>query len=114
MGYEATGKIHAISETKQVSERFSKREFVLELTDNPKYPQLVALEFSGDKCTALDGYGVGDTVRVEFSLRGREWRSPSGDVKYFNTLSVWKLDLVSKGTGSSARTGGDDQDSIPF
>ena len=37
MGIEATGKLHTIYETKQVSERFSKREFVVELADNPKF-----------------------------------------------------------------------------
>lgn len=94
MGIEATGKIYALFETKQVSERFSKREFVLELADNPKYPQLVSFEFTGDKCSMLDGFSVGDQVRVEFSLRGREWRSPSGEVKYFNTLNAWSLEPV--------------------
>jgi hypothetical protein len=94
MGIEATGKVYAISETKQVSERFSKREFVLELADNPKYPQLVAFEFTGDRCAVLDDFSVGDQVRVEFNLRGREWRSPSGEVKYFNTLSAWQLERV--------------------
>ncbi len=39
MGIEIIGKLHTIFETKQVSERFTKREFVLELMDNPKYPQ---------------------------------------------------------------------------
>ena len=34
MGIEANGKLHTIFETKQVSERFSKREFVVELADN--------------------------------------------------------------------------------
>ena len=30
MGMEAVGKLHTIFETKQVSERFTKREFVVE------------------------------------------------------------------------------------
>jgi single-stranded DNA-binding protein len=107
MGIEATGKVYAISETKQVSDRFSKREFVLELADNPKYPQLVAFEFTGDRCAVLDDFSVGDQVRVEFQLRGREWRSPNGDTKYFNTLSAWSLDLVGerRTTQRSARGG---------
>ena len=41
MGIETTGKLHIIFDTKQVSERFTKREFVVEIADNPKYPQLV-------------------------------------------------------------------------
>jgi hypothetical protein len=92
MGIEATGKLHTIFDTKQVSERFTKREFVVELTDNPKYPQVVLFQLTGDRCTQLDGLRVGDAVRIDFSLRGREWRSPQGDVKYFNSLDVWKVE----------------------
>jgi len=92
MGMETTGKLHTIFETKQVSERFTKREFVVELADNPKYPQVVQFQLTGDRCSQLDGMRVGDEVRIEFSLRGREWRSPSGEVKYFNSLDVWKIE----------------------
>ena len=84
MGMEATGKLHTIYETKQVSERFTKREFVVELADNPKYPQVVLFQLTGDRVTQLDDMKVGDQVRIEFSLRGREWKSPKGEVKYFN------------------------------
>ena len=105
MGIEATGKLHTIFETKQVSERFTKREFVVELADNPKYPQTVLFQLTGDRCTQLDGMTVGDSVRIEFSLRGREWRSPSGEVKYFNSLDVWKIEPARAGQGRSNGNG---------
>jgi single-stranded DNA-binding protein len=41
---------------------------------------------------------VGDQVSIEFSLRGREWRSPSGEVKYFNSLDVWRLEPARAGS----------------
>jgi hypothetical protein len=109
MGIEATGKLHTIYETKQVSERFSKREFVVELADNPKYPQTVLFQLTGDRCSQLDGMNVGDQVRIEFSLRGREWRSPSGEVKYFNSLDVWKIEPARAGRGRRD-SGGDPRD----
>src|SRR5688572_18626179 len=91
MGMEASGRLHTIFDTKQVSERFSKREFVVEMSDNPKYPQVVLFQLTGDRCSQLDGMNVGDHITIEFSLRGREWRSPAGEVKYFNSLDVWKV-----------------------
>jgi hypothetical protein len=91
MGIETIGKLHAIYEIKQVSERFTKREFVVEIADNPKYPQTVLFQLTGERCSQLDGLNVGDQVAIEFSLRGREWRSPSGELKYFNSLDVWKI-----------------------
>lgn len=106
MGIEVSGKLHTIYETKQVSERFSKREFVLEMADNPKYPQLVLFQLTGDRCAQLDEHNVGDEVRVEFSLRGREWKSPQGDLKYFNSLDVWKLEAGRASRGRSAAPSG--------
>lgn len=108
MGIETTGKLHTIFETKQVSERFTKREFVIELADNPKYPQVVLFQLTGDRCSQLDGMRVGDEVRIEFSLRGREWRSPSGELKYFNSLDVWKIEPARASRGRRDSQGGGD------
>lgn len=113
MGIEATGKLHTIYDTKQVSERFSKREFVLELADNPKYPQTVIFQLTGDRCAQLDGMRTGDMVRVEFSLRGREWRSPAGEVKYFNSLDVWKVEPASARRSSGRGDDGGGYDDAP-
>lgn len=120
MGMETKGKIHALFETQQKTERFRLREFVLELADNPRYPQYVQFQLTGDRCESLDGFSVGDEVKVEFSLRGREWNSPKGEVRYFNSLDVWTLERI--GSGASA-SGGDSfsqeppplgDDDVPF
>src|SRR5262245_43136528 len=91
MAMEATGRLRVIYETKQISERFTKRELVLELTDG-KYPQSVLFQVTGDRCAVLDQFQVGDEVRLEFNLRGREWKSPQGEVKYINSLEVWRIE----------------------
>ena len=94
MGFEINGKLHAIFDVNQVTERFRKREFVIELADNPRYPQYVQFQLTGDRADNLEGFSVGDEVKVEFSLRGREWQSPQGDTKYFNSLDVWVIERV--------------------
>lgn len=109
MAMEATGKLHTIFDTKQVSERFTKREFVLELVDG-KYPQTVLFQLTGDRCASLDQFRVGDEVRLEFNLRGREWRSPQGDVKYFNSLDVWRIEPARQAARSRRDSGGDPRD----
>ena len=100
MGMETSGRLHVINETNQVTDRFRKREFVVELGDNQRYPQFVQFQLTGDRCENLDGFEVGDEIQVEFSLRGREWTSPTGDVKYFNSLDVWTLTRVGAGQGA--------------
>lgn len=114
MGIEATGTIHHIGETVNVSDKFTKREIVLVLADNPKYPQHVSFEVTKDKCGQLDDYQVGETVKVEFDLRGREWRSPKGETKYFNTLSIWKIARVGERVAKPAGGGSTDEGEIPF
>lgn len=105
MAMETTGRLHAIFDTTQVSARFTKREFVVELADNPKYPQRVLFQLSGDRCSQLDDFKVGDDVRVEFSLRGREWQSPKGETKFFNSLDVWRVDRAGAHAGASGGSG---------
>ena len=88
---EIKGKIKKISETVQISDRFRKREFVLEYSNNPDYPQPIQFELVQDRCELLDSFHEGQEVEVHFDLRGREWTSPQGQVKYFNSLQAWKL-----------------------
>jgi hypothetical protein len=117
--YKVQGTLRLITETKQVSDKFRKREFVLDVQDG-KWPQVVSFQVTGDRCELLDQYGEGDELTVEFNLRGREWRSPSGEVKFFNTLEAWRMDRVGAAKSSSAAkpTGpngsGSDDDSLPF
>jgi hypothetical protein len=106
MAMEVTGKLRAIFDTKQVSERFTKRELVLELADG-KYPQSVLFQLTGDRCAILDQFQVGDEVRLEFNLRGREWKSPQGEVKYFNSLDVWRMEGVRDGARGRRDAGRD-------
>ena len=88
---EVSGKIYKVDETKQITERFRKREFVVEIEDG-RYPQTVLFQLTGDRCEMLDGFAVGDEVKLDFNLRGREWTSPKGEVKFFNSLDVYRLE----------------------
>lgn len=90
--FEVTGAIYAVMDAVEVSDNFTKREFVLDVTDNPKYPQLVLFQCSGRLIEDLDNCAAGDPVTVSFNLRGREWTNPEGEVKYFTTLTAWKLE----------------------
>jgi hypothetical protein len=79
------------SDTQKVSDRFQKREFVVEFADNPQYPEFVKFELVQDKCDLLDGYEIGQELEVHFNLKGRKWVDPQGQTKYFNSLQAWRL-----------------------
>ena len=99
--YKFQGKIKVINDTQEISEKFKKREFVVTDTSS-MYPQDVMFQSVQDKCDMLNGYNVEDQVEVSFNLRGREWTSPDGVVKYFNTLDAWRIEKVGQGGGIPA------------
>lgn len=115
------GSIVEIFDTVQVSEKFKKREFVIQDTENPQYPQFIKFELSQDKCSLLDSFSLGDMVDVSFNLRGRQYINPQGVKSYFNSLQAWRIQTVSKGAGvEAAPTGAGsfgsaaDDDGLPF
>ena len=59
---ELTGKIHEIFDAKQVTERFRKREFVLETNANPRALQYILMELTNDRCDAIDDFELSGTV----------------------------------------------------
>jgi len=88
---EVTGTLKVKFDTQKVSDRFTKREFVITTEANTPYPQHVSFQITQDKCSMLDQYNDGDEIKVQFNLRGREWNGPQG-IKYFNTLEAWRIE----------------------
>ena len=89
---EVLGKLHYIGEEQNVSASFKKRELVV-ATDE-QYVQYISINFVQDKCDLLNGYKVGQTVKVSINLRGREWVNPQGETKYFNDIQGWRIETV--------------------
>jgi hypothetical protein len=106
MNYTIEGKVVVVTETTQITEKFAKREIVIETDD--KYPQQVMLEFSQDKGQLLDDCKVGDQVQIGFNIRGREWNG-----KYFTRLEGWNIKIdISNQTKNDIRNEIDDD--LPF
>ena len=80
------GTIKLIRETKQVTEKFKVREFVLNTDEDTDYPQTIAIQTKQDKTSMLDNYSEGDLIEVEINLEGREHNG-----NYYNNLSAWRI-----------------------
>lgn len=88
---EITGTLKVKNDEVQVSDKFKKREFVI--TDNSsQYPQFIQFQLTQDRCSLLESYKLGDELKVFFNIRGREWKNPQGEIKYFNSLEAWRLE----------------------
>ena len=87
---EVTGKIKMIDQTKEVgSGGFKKRDIVV--TTDEQYPQHILVQFVQDKCDLLNSFQVGEQVKIDINLRGREWTNPQGEIVYFNTIQGWRI-----------------------
>lgn len=92
---ETIGILKAVNPTEKKSDRFQSREIVLTTEASTPYPQHVVFQLTQDKCSLVDNLRIGDEVRTQFNLRGREWNGPQG-VKYFNTLEIWRIEKTNK------------------
>lgn len=100
---EIQGKIKMIDETKTYGKNgFRKREMVI--TTQEQYPQHILVEFVQDKTNLLDGFAVGEDVKIGINLRGREWENPQGEVKYFNSIQGWRIESLQNQDAASAST----------
>jgi len=91
-----TGLIKLINATQQVSEKFRKREFVI-TDDAQSYPQFIQFQMTQDRVDSLENVHVGDEVEVSFLLKGREWKNPHGEIKYFNSLEAYSIVKIQDG-----------------
>jgi hypothetical protein len=86
------GRVKTIHPVESVgSNNFQKRKVWVEIDLDSKYPQTIEIEFSGEKVNLPDSFKSGDTVDFSLNLRGREWTSPAGETKVFNTITAWKV-----------------------
>lgn len=114
MSFEITGRLTEKFETQQISERFQKREFVLEIKESSsggmEFIDYIKFQATQDKCSLLDNIHVNDQVKVSFNLRGRKWEK-EGRVSYFTNLDAWRIEKSQSGETSVA--GADNSNASP-
>jgi single-strand DNA-binding protein len=108
---KVTGKIHFVGALRTVSEKFKSKDVVIVTED--KFPQYITIQFTQDKTELINPEDIGDQVEVSINLRGREWKSPTGEIKYFNTIEGWQINAV-EGAVSLKETPLDCSDDLPF
>lgn len=65
---------------------WESQDFVLEYMDG-SYPTSVCFSaFGNDKVQELAKYQVGDSVKVSFNIRGREYAG-----RWYNDLRIWRI-----------------------
>src|SRR5690606_19457092 len=100
MSLEVTGKLHEVFPIQQIKETFSKREFVLEITDESPsgmvYTNYAAFQLVNNNCSLIDAFQPGEQLKVSFNIRGNRWER-DGQVRYITNLNAWRIERVMEG-----------------
>jgi len=94
MSLEVTGKLLVKYDAQQVSEKFKKREFVLELAEEINgniYTNFAKMQLVQNKCDIIDRFKEGDLVKVSFNIKGNKWER-DGKVNYITNLDAWRME----------------------
>ncbi len=109
---EVKGVIYSIGQTQVVSDKFSKREIVVQTEG--EHLQSILIQFTQDKCSVLDAYQVGNRVNVAINLRGKLWTGKDGVEKCFNTIEGWKIELLEGGQSNQNTEAPQETNDLPF
>lgn len=117
MSLELKGKLIEIYPTQQVSERFKKREFVIETTEEingNNYINYAKMQLVQNKCEIVDKFRLGDTVTVSFNVKGNKY-DKDGRTQYISNLDAWRITSEVSTSANQQPAGGQEyKDDMPF
>jgi len=97
MAFEVTGKVIDIQPVNKVSDKFRKREFVIEKKEmggSSVFVDYLKFQLTQDKCDLINESFMNEEVKVTFNLRGTKWEK-EGRTGYFTNLDTWKIEKIS-------------------
>jgi len=97
MAFEISGKVIDISPVNQVSDKFKKREFVIEKKETggaAVFIDYIKFQLVQDKCDLINESFLNEEIKIWFNLKGNKWER-DGKVNYFTNLDAWKIEKVS-------------------
>lgn len=103
MSLEVSGKLLVKYDTQQVSEKFKKREFVIELAEEINgniYTNFAKMQLVQNKCDIIDRFKEGDQIKVSFNIKGNRWER-DGKVNYITNLDAWRIEAAGAATGGN-------------
>lgn len=83
MSFTATGTIIELFDEVQVTDKFRKREFVVDFGKGNEVP----FQCVNANIKELEGHKVGDLVEIEFYINGKRWEK-GNNVNWFVNLTA--------------------------
>ncbi len=98
MAFEITGRVIDVFPVNQVSDKFKKREFVIEKKDTggaAVFIDYIKFQLVQDKCDLINESFLNEEVKIWFNVKGNKWER-DGKVNYFTNLDAWKIEKTSE------------------
>ncbi len=96
MAFEIIGRIIDILPVNQVSDKFRKREFIIEKKESggsAVFVDYIKFQLVQDKCDLINESFLNEDVKIWFNLKGNRWER-DGKVNYFTNLDAWKIEKM--------------------
>ncbi len=98
MSFEVKGKVIEVGAVQQVSDKFRKREFVIEVAEQGaggrEFVDYIKFQCVQDRCELLSDDLLNMNVKVSFNLKGNKWER-DGKINYFTNLDAWRIERSS-------------------
>jgi len=98
MAFEITGRVIDVFPVNQVSDKFKKREFVIEKKDTggaAVFIDYIKFQLVQDKCDLINESFLNEEVKIWFNVKGNKWER-DGKVNYFTNLDAWKIEKTTE------------------
>jgi len=109
--FQLKGKIIEKYDLQVVSDRFRKREFVIEFSKENggnNFTESVKFQLIQDRVDMIEPYNVGEEINVSFNIKGSKWEK-DGRTNYFTNLDAWKIER----TGAAQTANAPSNESAP-
>lgn len=112
MNFELQGTLIVKNDTQVISDRFKKREFVIEKKETSpngfEFVDTIKFQLVQDKVDLIENFQLGQNINVHFNIKGNKWEK-GGQVNYFVNLDAWKVEEA----GTQAQAVPESSGSIP-
>lgn|GEM_PF-3502665 len=93
----AEGKLIAVQPTRNVTEKFSTRQFVIDMSYDFRgdhYKNYGVFQLTNHKCDLIDFHKIGDEVRVHFTIGSPAKQDSSGNPVVYTNLNAYRIEKV--------------------
>jgi len=97
--YNIKGKIHKIMDVQDITDKFSKQEFVVHVLvqgDKATYSEFIKMQCINDKIYKMNEVEEGDFCDIYFSITGRKYKKEGQEEMYFTNLVMQDINVVNK------------------